>query len=61
MRLYNTGDIASSGFMVLGLEKSLEIIKQIPLAFIGGSPIGFERQWRQRMAGLRTNTLAATG
>jgi len=26
--------------------------------FLGAS-IGFERQWRQRMAGLRTNTLVA--
>ena len=26
-----------------------------------GASIGFERQWRQRMAGLRTNTLVAIG
>lgn len=26
-----------------------------------GALLGFERQWRQRMAGLRTNTLVATG
>src|SRR5579872_6560925 len=26
-----------------------------------GGAIGFERQWRQRMAGLRTNTLVAIG
>ena len=26
-----------------------------------GACIGFERQWRQRMAGLRTNTLVAIG
>jgi putative Mg2+ transporter-C (MgtC) family protein len=26
-----------------------------------GAVIGFERQWRQRMAGLRTNTLVAIG
>lgn len=26
-----------------------------------GATIGFERQWRQRMAGLRTNTLVALG
>jgi hypothetical protein len=26
-----------------------------------GATIGFERQWRQRMAGLRTNTLVAIG
>jgi hypothetical protein len=29
-------------------------------AFLGAC-IGFERQWRQRMAGLRTNTLVAIG
>src|SRR3984957_12489454 len=26
-----------------------------------GAVIGFERQWRQRLAGLRTNTLVALG
>ena len=30
-------------------------------AFVLGSLIGAERQWRQRMAGLRTNALVATG
>ena len=30
-------------------------------AFLPGGAIGFERQWRQRMAGLRTNTLVAIG
>jgi len=30
-------------------------------ATIMGACIGFERQWRQRMAGLRTNTLVAIG
>ena len=30
-------------------------------AFALGSFIGVERQWRQRMAGLRTNTLVCTG
>ncbi|MHB0887794.1 MgtC/SapB family protein [Acidithiobacillus sp.] len=31
------------------------------LAFILGALIGIERQWRQRTAGLRTNTLVAVG
>jgi putative Mg2+ transporter-C (MgtC) family protein len=32
------------------------------LAAVGlGAAIGFERQWRQRLAGLRTNTLVALG
>lgn len=30
-------------------------------AFLLGGIIGIERQWRQRMAGLRTNTLVAVG
>jgi putative Mg2+ transporter-C (MgtC) family protein len=30
-------------------------------AFLLGGLIGFERQWRQRLAGLRTNTLVAIG
>lgn len=30
-------------------------------AFLLGGLIGFERQWRQRLAGLRTNTLVAVG
>src|ERR1700751_1120175 len=31
------------------------------MATLLGACIGFERQWRQRMAGLRTNTLVAIG
>ncbi len=31
------------------------------LAFVLGALIGIERQWRQRTAGLRTNTLVAVG
>jgi putative Mg2+ transporter-C (MgtC) family protein len=31
------------------------------VAALLGAAIGFERQWRQRMAGLRTNTLVAIG
>lgn len=30
-------------------------------AFVLGAAIGFERQWRQRSAGLRTNTLVSVG
>ncbi|MDR6227483.1 MgtC/SapB family protein [Desmospora profundinema] len=35
----------------------------IPLfvAFVAGAAIGLERQWRQRMAGLRTNVLVSLG
>lgn len=38
-----------------------EFIIRMIVAFLLGSIIGLERQWRQRMAGLRTNTLVATG
>ncbi len=31
------------------------------MAFVLGAILGLERQWRQRLAGLRTNTLVATG
>src|SRR6516162_2779864 len=33
----------------------------LAVALALGAVIGFERQWRQRMAGLRTNTLVAIG
>ena len=36
-------------------------IARIFTAFILGMLIGIERQWRQRMAGLRTNTLVCVG
>ncbi len=34
---------------------------RIAIAFLLGIAIGVERQWRQRMAGLRTNALVAVG
>ncbi|MEJ1977619.1 MAG: MgtC/SapB family protein [Acetobacteraceae bacterium] len=33
----------------------------LAMAFVLGTLIGFERQWRQRTAGLRTNVLVAVG
>lgn len=39
----------------------LEFLIRICLALFLGSAIGLERQWRQRVAGLRTNALVATG
>ena len=39
----------------------LDFIIRLAVAFLLGSVIGLERQWRQQMAGLRTNTLVATG
>jgi len=38
-----------------------EFVLRLLLAVILGSLMGFERQWRQRSAGLRTNTLVCTG
>lgn len=39
----------------------MESIGRLSLALILGSVIGFERQWHQKMAGLRTNVLVALG
>ncbi|MFS8897124.1 MgtC/SapB family protein [Synechococcus sp. R3-13] len=39
----------------------IDFTLRLAVAFVLGSLIGLERQWRQRMAGLRTNTLVATG
>lgn len=39
----------------------LSFVISIGLAILLGMCIGIERQWRQRMAGLRTNTLVALG
>jgi putative Mg2+ transporter-C (MgtC) family protein len=39
----------------------LEVAVRLGTALLIGAAIGFERQWRQRMAGLRTNALVAIG
>jgi putative Mg2+ transporter-C (MgtC) family protein len=39
----------------------LEIALRLGTALLIGAIIGFERQWRQRMAGLRTNALVSIG
>src|ERR1700738_5428444 len=44
--------------MFPGLEK---IALDLGVALCLGAAIGFERQWRNRLAGLRTNTLVALG
>jgi putative Mg2+ transporter-C (MgtC) family protein len=38
-----------------------ESMSRLGLAVLLGSGIGFERQWHQKMAGLRTNALVALG
>jgi putative Mg2+ transporter-C (MgtC) family protein len=39
----------------------LTTLAALAVAFVLGGVIGFERQWRQRNAGLRTNVLVAVG
>jgi len=39
----------------------LDFTLRLGIAFLLGMAIGFERQWRQRSAGLRTNTLVSLG
>jgi putative Mg2+ transporter-C (MgtC) family protein len=39
----------------------VQFIIRLAVAQLLGAAIGLERQWRQRMAGLRTNALVATG
>jgi putative Mg2+ transporter-C (MgtC) family protein len=38
-----------------------EVIFRLGVALLFGAVIGFERQWRQRLAGLRTNALVSLG
>ena len=40
---------------------TLNTLLSLSVAFVLGTAIGFERQWRQRTAGLRTNVLVAVG
>lgn len=40
---------------------TLQVVLNLGVAVVAGAVIGFERQWRQRLAGLRTNTLVALG
>jgi putative Mg2+ transporter-C (MgtC) family protein len=44
--------------MIVAIEQTA---LNLGMATLLGACIGFERQWRQRMAGLRTNTLVAIG
>ncbi|MCO5166767.1 MAG: MgtC/SapB family protein [Planctomycetes bacterium] len=39
----------------------LALIGNLALALVLGAAVGLERQWRQRLAGLRTNTLVSLG
>lgn len=46
---------------MVSFESLLHTFTALAAAFVLGGIIGFERQWRQRLAGLRTNTLVAVG
>lgn len=48
-------------FELLEWRATLDTLLSLSVAFLLGSLIGFERQYRQRTAGLRTNTLVAIG
>ena len=39
----------------------LELVQRLMLAAVLGGALGFEREWRQKTAGLRTNILIAIG
>jgi putative Mg2+ transporter-C (MgtC) family protein len=57
-----TGESASIPNRISAVNASIyQTISSLAVATIMGACIGFERQWRQRMAGLRTNTLVAIG
>ncbi|SHN33691.1 putative Mg2+ transporter-C (MgtC) family protein [Duganella sacchari] len=45
----------------INLDSFLDTLISLTAAFILGGMIGFERQYRQRTAGLRTNVLVAVG
>jgi len=47
--------------MAIDSAELIGTIGRLGLALLLGSAIGFERQWHQKMAGLRTNALVALG
>src|ERR1700688_2146448 len=49
------------GTMLSTHVEILESLGRLGVALALGSVIGFERQWRQKIAGLRTNALVALG
>src|ERR1700722_6941568 len=51
-----------NGFMVgVPINELLDFAGRAGVALVLGAAIGAERQWRQRLAGLRTNALVALG
>lgn len=55
--------LTQAGMIAMRLLHSafMQSLSAILVAFVLGLAIGFERQWRQRSAGLRTNVLVALG
>jgi putative Mg2+ transporter-C (MgtC) family protein len=47
--------------MAIDSAELIGTVGRLGLALLLGSAIGFERQWHQKMAGLRTNALVALG
>ncbi len=47
--------------MTFDLPMLGDIVPRLGIALVLGAVIGFERQWHQKMAGLRTNALVALG
>jgi putative Mg2+ transporter-C (MgtC) family protein len=47
--------------MTVDLAPLADAALRLAVALLLGSAIGFERQWAQKMAGLRTNALVALG
>ena len=55
--LINCYPLFDGGIIMFFTHEILNLLSAMCL----GALIGAERQWRQRMAGLRTNALVATG
>src|SRR5258708_38546912 len=60
--VWATGESTSKSSRISKVTASIDQTAiGLGMATLMGACIGFERQWRQRMAGLRTNTLVAIG
>jgi putative Mg2+ transporter-C (MgtC) family protein len=55
------GQCAATDDTIMNLTLLANTALALLTAFVLGGVIGFERQWRQRTAGLRTNVLVAVG
>jgi putative Mg2+ transporter-C (MgtC) family protein len=56
-----TGEVVLGWFRTLWAIPLVQMDTMLAVAFTLGTAIGFERQWRQRSAGLRTNVLVTVG